>query len=284
MPSTWRRSMATSPAIASSCAGSGIEKRSLTLRSDCRSAVIRGRNTLGRFRHCGTARPRAAGLEAKRAKLHFSSRRRDQRRDHHHHDHGREHALIDHGVAADDSVRPMLAKIRPTSPRGIMPMPTDSRSKPRPTTPSAHTCLPTMAATRQRRRQPEHARLREDAQIGAHAHQHEEDRHQERRDGLDQLLERVLAAIGEVAVVHVFQDQAGREGADDGREPDGAREPGEERSRTPADREQHAPAFSLEASEKSRGERYTPSTSAPTRNSAALPTTRPMRRTRAPPP
>src|SRR5581483_8206750 len=43
-------------------------------------------------------------------------------------------------------VVPMLAKMSPTSPRGIIPMPTDSRSRPPPKAPRAHACLPRIAA------------------------------------------------------------------------------------------------------------------------------------------
>ena len=45
------------------------------------------------------------------------------------------------------SVRPMLAKMRPTSPRGIMPSPIASRSAPLSSTPSEQACLPTTAAS-----------------------------------------------------------------------------------------------------------------------------------------
>ena len=40
------------------------------------------------------------------------------------------------GSPATMSVMPMFAKINPTSPRGIMPMPIDRRSSPRTVTPS----------------------------------------------------------------------------------------------------------------------------------------------------
>lgn len=45
--------------------------------------------------------------------------------------------------------RPIFAKMRPTSPRGIMPIPIDSRSTGRPSVPSAHNwgdVMPTLVA------------------------------------------------------------------------------------------------------------------------------------------
>src|SRR5205823_14601678 len=44
------------------------------------------------------------------------------------------------------SDKPMFAKMSPTSPRGIIPRATASRSIRRSTTPSAHACFPTIAA------------------------------------------------------------------------------------------------------------------------------------------
>src|SRR5437867_2156939 len=44
------------------------------------------------------------------------------------------------------SVSPMLAKTRPTSPRGTIPNPTERRSTPPPTTPRPQICLPAIAA------------------------------------------------------------------------------------------------------------------------------------------
>ena len=52
------------------------------------------------------------------------------------------------------------------------------------------------------------------------AHQDEEHRHEKQRDGIDELVQRMLFALDEVAVVQILENQSGAKGADDEREPE----------------------------------------------------------------
>ena len=85
--------------------------------------------------------------------------------------------------------RPMLAKMRPTSPRGIMPMPTDEPIE----CPAEHAeragLLADDRGERQQRGEAEHARLSERGEVDAHAHEHEEHRHEEGGDRMHEVLE-----------------------------------------------------------------------------------------------
>ena len=83
------------------------------------------------------------------------------------------------------------------------------------------------------------------AQFGASAHQDEENWHQERSDWIDELVQRVLTALHEVAVVQVLENQPGAEGADDGREPERRGKPGQEEAERQTGREQGAACFQL---------------------------------------
>jgi len=51
------------------------------------------------------------------------------------------------GFPANVNVAPIPAKIRPTSPCGIIPTPMASRSRPRPRTPRPQICLPAIATS-----------------------------------------------------------------------------------------------------------------------------------------
>ena len=56
----------------------------------------------------------------------------------------------------------------------------------------------------------------ETAQVHAQPHQNKEDRHDERIDGIEQLLHAPFAAHGEGPVMNFFKHHAGGEGAHDG--------------------------------------------------------------------
>ena len=80
--------------------------------------------------------------------------------------------------------RPMLAKISPTSPRGIIPIPTSSRSARVPVAPNADTSLPATATTSSTAAVEQDARPEHRAEVGVDADQHEEDRDAARRRSL----------------------------------------------------------------------------------------------------
>jgi hypothetical protein len=73
----------------------------------------------------------------------------------------------------------MPAKIRPTSPRGIMPMPTAMRFVPRPKAPTAHASLPASAQWIRTASKLSTVRLARPLRSTWAAHQHEEKRHKE---------------------------------------------------------------------------------------------------------
>ncbi len=85
----------------------------------------------------------------------------------------------------------------------------------------------------------QHSGLGKRTQVGSCPHEHEEDRHEEGRDGVDQLLETVLATAPEVAVVDFLQDEARCESTDDRGKTDDARQPREQETEREADREKH---------------------------------------------
>ena len=96
-----------------------------------------------------------------------------------------------------------------------------------------------MAASESSAAKPSTAGLAEGREVDPHAHQHEEDRHQEAGDRVDQLLDRVLGPLAEVPVVDAVEDQPGGEGADDGGEADAVGQVGEQEADGERQREQH---------------------------------------------
>lgn len=104
--------------------------------------------------------------------------------------------------------------MRPTSPLGIMPIPTERRSSRRPQAPIEQACLPTTAAT-VRSREREHVDSAEGPQVHAHPHDDEEHRDEEARDGMDEAFELLFATRGKVAKVHFLENQACCIGTDD---------------------------------------------------------------------
>ncbi len=76
----------------------------------------------------------------------------------------------------------MAAKIKPTSPRGIIPMPTLSRSTPRPRTPREQTCLESTAARVRPAASNKTLESRKLSQIDLKSHHDEEDGHEQRGD------------------------------------------------------------------------------------------------------
>ena len=85
-------------------------------------------------------------------------------------------------VSSTPLARPMLAKIRPTSPRGIMPRPISSLSARVPDRAQRRRDLAHHSDHRQHRGQPEHARLGHRPEVGVDADLHEEDRDQDVAD------------------------------------------------------------------------------------------------------
>ena len=88
--------------------------------------------------------------------------------------------------------------------------------------------------------QAQDAGLKERAEVGPHAHRDEEHGDQEARNGLDELLEGMLAAAGKVPIVDVLEDQARRKGAHNRRQADCVREPRQNEAERQPHREQHA--------------------------------------------
>ena len=82
------------------------------------------------------------------------------------------------------SLSPIVAKIRPTSPRGTMPMPTSSRSPGDPNIPAADASLPETAMTNSTAGDAEHRRLRELLDVDLDPDREEEDRDEEVADRL----------------------------------------------------------------------------------------------------
>ena len=106
---------------------------------------------------------------------------------------------------------PMLAKIRPTSPRGIIPKPISRRSAAVPAAPYAETILPAMAITRRIDGVEQHARAEHRAEVGVDADEHEEHRDEHATDAVE--------VVGDAFVLVAAADrQPGHEGADDERQ------------------------------------------------------------------
>ncbi len=82
----------------------------------------------------------------------------------------------------------------------------------------------------------------EGGEVGAEAHGDEEDGREEARDRSDQIFEGALAPRDEVAIVDALEDEAGGEGADDGREADFARAPCQQEAEGEAEGEEDAAA------------------------------------------
>ena len=83
----------------------------------------------------------------------------------------------------------MPAKISPTSPRGTMPTATETPVEPALQHAGGADHLPHDGGEREQRREAQHARPGEGREVDPHPHQHEEDRHQEAGDRVDQLLD-----------------------------------------------------------------------------------------------
>ena len=111
---------------------------------------------------------------------------------------------------------PMPAKIRPTSPRGTMPIATAHRLIPRPVTPRAQASLPTSAQPMSSPPSAKTGGLVKAPQLHLEAHQHEEERHKEAGQGVQQFRQGgVLLARPHARPVGV-QQQTRRKGPDDG--------------------------------------------------------------------
>ena len=138
---------------------------------------------------------------------HAQQRRRHQR--------GRQHDEQQRRVevAAEDRLRcsPMVAKISPTSPRGIMPMPMSHLSPGEPKTPTAATSLPIDRDHQQRRGDAEHLGVDELLDLGLDADLEEEHRDEQVPDRRELALDALLRRAAR-------EREAGDERTDDRRE------------------------------------------------------------------
>src|SRR5688500_14246987 len=92
---------------------------------------------------------------------------------------------------------------------------------------------------RERGGQGEDLGIGQGAEIAAHSRERGEERHEERRSRGDELLETVLAAIDEAAVVQLLEDEPCGEGSPDRCEADDVREPGKEEAEREPEGEQN---------------------------------------------
>ena len=123
-------------------------------------------------------------------------------------------------------VLPRPAKIKPTSPRGIIPTPMARRSTPRSSTPNAQICFPITAARVIDRGEAQDRQRREAAQVHAEAHQDEEHRDDQRGQREQELLHLALSPFQERLIMNLFENDARREGSHDRRQSD---QPGKRR-------------------------------------------------------
>ena len=179
----------------------------------------------------------------------------------------------------------MLAKMSPTSPRGIMPEADRQPVDPLPPHAQRARLLAEHGGHGERRGEAEDARPGEARRsVHAHAHEHEEDRHEEaRRCGSSRLSSRApLAAVPKVLVVHLLEDEPGGEGADDRRQARPPRRATRARSRSPRASASSTPSRAggrrggTAAARAQRARRAI----APTRKATALPTMTSDRRER----
>ena len=93
---------------------------------------------------------------------------------------------------------------------------------------------------RQKQREPDGLGASERAQVNPQTHQHEEDGHEQRADGREQLRQAAPAAPRERLQVNLVEHKPRGERADDGCEPRERRRPREQKAEGYGDRDEHA--------------------------------------------